>query len=167
MKSLLFLIFSLNLVHAQNINNEIEVIGTPWTVEKAKTWYAQHPWITGADYLPATAINQLEMWQAETFDPETIDKEFSWAKNIGFNTMRVYLHSIAWKKDPDGFKKRMDQYLKIADKHGIKTIFVFFDDCWNKVGMAGKQPDPKPGVHNSGWVQDPGDPHSSDPSQFP
>lgn len=136
-------------------------------MEKAKSWYAEHPWITGADYLPATAINQLEMWQAETFDPETIDKELSWAESIGFNTMRVYLHSISWKQDPGGFKKRIDQYLKIADKHGIKTMFVFFDDCWNKVGIAGKQPDPKPGIHNSGWVQDPGDPHSSDPSTFP
>ena len=160
-------IFSLNLLYAQGPKNEIEVIGTPWSVEKAKSWYAEHPWILGSDYLPATAINQLEMWQAETFDPGTIDKEFSWAKSIGFNTMRVYLHSIAWKQDPDGFKKRIDQYLKIADKHGIKTMFVFFDDCWNKLGYAGKQPGPKPGIHNSGWVQDPGDPHSADPSKFP
>jgi hypothetical protein len=73
------------------------------------------------------------------------------------NTMRVYLHHLAWELDPAGFKNRMDQYLSIANKHGIKTIFVFFDDCWNPTYQAGKQPDPKPGVHNSGWVRDPGD----------
>lgn len=141
--------------------------GKVWSVEKANEWYKQYEWITGADFLPSTAINQLEMWQAETFDPATIDKELGWAEDIGFNTMRVYLHSIAWNKDPAGFKNRINQYLTIADKHKIRTIFVFFDDCWNKEGFAGKQPEPKPGIHNSGWVQDPGDPASKNSENFP
>jgi hypothetical protein len=106
------------------------------------------------------------MWQKDTFSPALIDKELGWAESIGFNTMRVYLHSIAWKQDPQGFKERMSEYLSIANKHHIKTIFVFFDDCWNKEGFAGKQPDPKPGIHNSGWVQDPGDPYSSQENKF-
>lgn len=138
-----------------------------WSTEKAKKWYAEHSWINGANFIPSTAVNQLEMWQADTFDPQTIDRELGWAGNIGFNTMRVYLHSLAYKQDPEGFKKRMDQYLSIADKHRIKTIFVFFDDCWNKTALTGKQPDPRPGIHNSGWVQDPGDPDYKDPENFP
>jgi hypothetical protein len=107
------------------------------------------------------------MWQAESFDPAQIDKELGWAENIGFNTMRVFLHSVAWKADPEGFKKRVDQFLNIADKHHIQPLFVFFDDCWNKVPKAGKQPDPKPGVHNSGWMQDPGQFASYDSTTFP
>lgn len=138
-----------------------------WSVEKANEWYKQYKWINGADFLPSTAINQLEMWQADSFDAPTIDKELGWAQSIGFNTMRVYLHSIAWQVDPKGFKERVNQYLAIADKHQIKTIFVFFDDCWNKKGFAGKQPEPKTGIHNSGWVQDPGDPDSKDETKFP
>jgi hypothetical protein len=114
-------------------------------------------WLRGSDYIPSTAVNQLEMWQAETFDPETIGRELRWADEIGMNCMRVYLHHLAWEIDKEGFKKRMNEYLGIADKNGIKTIFVFFDDCWNPVYHAGKQPDPKPGIHNSGWVRDPGD----------
>lgn len=141
--------------------------GTVWPLEKAKAWYAENKWITGANFLPSTAINQLEMWQADTFDPETIDRELGWAESIGFNTMRVYLHSVAWKQDPQGFKQRMDRFLDIASKHKIKAMFVFFDDCWNKVPLAGKQPEPKPGVHNSGWVQDPGQPLSNDTALFP
>ncbi|MBC8034485.1 MAG: cellulase family glycosylhydrolase [Chitinophagaceae bacterium] len=141
--------------------------GQVWSVEKANAWYSSHQWINGADFLPSTAINQLEMWQATTFDPETIDRELGWAQNIGFNTMRVYLHSVAWKQDVQGFKQRMDRYLSIAEKRGIKTIFVFFDDCWNKVPVAGKQPEPLAGTHNSGWVQDPGDPYSKDSTLFP
>lgn len=143
------------------------IIGKVWSIEKANAWYAQHPWLTGADYLPATAINQLEMWQADTFDPATIDKELGWAEQIGFNTMRVFLHSVAWKQDPEGFKKRVDQFLTIAAKHKIVPMLVFFDDCWNKVPNAGLQPAPKPGIHNSGWVQDPGQPASNDVNLFP
>ena len=140
---------------------------TRWSVQKANDWYKQHKWMTGANFIPSTAINQLEMWQAPTFDPQTIDKELGWAEAIGFNTMRVFLHHLAWKQDQKGFKQRLDQYLSIADKHHIQTIFVFFDDCWNEVPKAGEQPAPKPGIHNSGWVQDPGDPASRDSTQFP
>ena len=128
-----------------------------WSVEKAQVWGRMQNWLRGCDFIPSTAINQLEMWQAETFDTETIGRELRWADEIGMNCMRVYLHHLAWEIDKEGFKKRMNEYLEIADKNGIKTIFVFFDDCWNPTYKAGKQPDPKPGIHNSGWVRDPGD----------
>jgi hypothetical protein len=102
-----------------------------WSKGKANAWYAKLPWMAGADFLPSTAINQLEMWQEESFDTATINRELGYAENIGMNLMRVYLHHLAWQIDKNGFKKRIDTYLSIADKHGIKTIFVFFDDCWN------------------------------------
>jgi hypothetical protein len=127
-----------------------------WSINKANTWYAKHQWINGANFTPSTAINQLEMWQADTFDPKTIDRELGYAEGIGFNAMRVFLHSMAWQQDPKGFKQRVNEYLTIADKHHIQTIFVFFDDCWNPIAKTGKQPEPKVGIHNSGWVQDPG-----------
>ena len=127
-----------------------------WTVEKAKTWADKTGWLRGCNFQPSTAINQLEMFQAETFDTATINRELGWAEGLGFNCMRVYLHHLAWEMDKEGFKKRLDTYLTISNKHGIKTIFVFFDDCWNAEYKAGKQPEPKVGVHNSGWVRDPG-----------
>ena len=134
-----------------------ETTVTRWTEEKAAQWQTEHGWLRGSNFNPSTAINQLEFWQAESFDPETIDRELGWAAGIGLNCMRVYLHHVAWEVDQEGFKQRMDQYMQIAGKHGIKTIFVFFDDCWNPTYQAGTQPEPKPGVHNSGWVRDPGD----------
>lgn len=137
-----------------------------WSAEKANAWYRTHAWMSGANFAPSTAINQLEMWQADTFDPATIDKELGYAEGVGFNTMRVFLHSLAWQQDPAGFKKRLDQYLGIADKHRIQTIFVFFDDCWNKEPKVGVQPAPKTGIHNSGWMQDPGEPVSRDSASF-
>lgn len=164
--SVLLLFITITAGYAQK-NKTSSSPGGVWPAEKANAWYNSHKWLTGADYIPATAINQLEMWQADTFDPETIDRELGWAENIGFNTMRVFLHSVAWKQDPKGFKQRVDRFLSIAEKHHIEPLFVFFDDCWNKAPVAGKQPEPKPGIHNSGWMQDPGQPASSDPANFP
>ena len=138
-------------------NSQENTITNKWSVEKAHEWGLENPWLRGANFNPSTAINQLETWQEETFDPQTIDQELGWAEDIGFNCMRVYLHHVAWEVDRSGFKSRMKEYLAIADKHGIVTIFVFFDDCWNPDYKPGKQPDPKPGVHNSGWIRDPGD----------
>jgi len=127
-----------------------------WTAVEAWSWWEETGWVSGCNFQPSTAVNQLEMWQEETFDPETINRELGWAEDLGFNIMRVYLHSYAWKQDPDGFKDRIARYLAIADSHGMGTMFVFFDDCWNPVARPGPQPEPVTGVHNSGWVQDPG-----------
>ncbi len=144
-----------NPFFAKSATKENETTAKVWTKEKANAWYATQPWIAGCNFQPSTAINQIEMWQAASFDAATIDKELGWAEELGFNTMRVYLSSVVWENDPMGFKKTMDQYLTISTKHGIKTLFVFFDDCWNPESAIGKQPAPKPGVHNSGWVRDP------------
>ncbi len=127
-----------------------------WSKEKAKNWYAHEPWLAGGNYSSSNAINQLEMWQAASFDSSLIDKELGYAEGIGMNVMRVFLHHLAWQVDKAGFKNRVSTYLRVADKHHIKTMFVFFDDVWQDTYKAGKQPDPKPGTHNSGWVQDPG-----------
>lgn len=163
----IFTIVSVEAQKSKKVTANVPVPAKVWSAEKANAWYKEQKWITGANYIPATAINQLEMWQAETFDPSTIDKELGWAQGIGFNTMRVFLHHIAWETDSQGFKKRVNEYLAIADKHGIKTMFVFFDDCWNKEPKPGKQPEPKPGIHNSGWMQDPGQKESYDSTGFP
>ena len=127
-----------------------------WPVEKAVEWYQTRPWLRGCNFIPSNAINQIEMWQAETFDLETIDRELGWAADLGLNCMRVYLHDLVWFQDPAGFKDRIDRYLAVSDRHGIKTIFVLFDDCWHDNPKLGVQPEPQPGVHNSGWVKGPG-----------
>lgn len=138
-----------------------------WTKEQANSWYAKQPWLVGANYNPSTAINQLEMWQEETFDPKRIDEELGWAEQIGMNTMRVYLHDLLHKEDAEGLYKRMNTFLEIADKHHIKILFVLFDSCWDPFPESGKQRAPKPHVHNSGWVQSPGQKVLQDATQYP
>ena len=127
-----------------------------WTAAKAWQWYDKQPWLVGANFNPSTAINQLEFWQAATFDPQTIDRELKWSADLGMNMHRVYLHNLLWDQDSTGFINRLDQYLSIADKYAIKTMFVLLDDVWHPVPKLGIQPDPVPHVHNSGWVQAPG-----------
>jgi hypothetical protein len=136
-----------------------------WTAPQANGWYDRQPWLTGANYIPATAINQLEMWQAATWDPATIDRELSWARQFGMNTMRVYLHDLAYEQDPEGFKSRLGQFLTIAARHGIRPMLVLFDSCWDPDPVIGPQHRPIPGVHNSGWLQSPGRRDLVDPSQ--
>lgn len=136
-----------------------------WTKSEAHGWYDKQPWLVGANYNPRTAINQFEMWQAETWDPETIDQELGWAESIGMNTMRVYLHNLLWENDPEGLKKRMNEFLEIAAKHNIRPMFVLFDSCWDPNPVAGPQHPPIPGVHNSGWMQAPGAERLKDRSQ--
>ena len=126
-----------------------------WTGEEATKWYDAQGWLSGCDYIPASAINQIEMWSEATWDPSRIDEELGWAQELGFNTMRVFLSSVVYQNDPSGLKTRMDEFLGICDRHGIRPLFVFFDDCWDPESSYGPQRAPKPGVHNSGWVQDP------------
>ncbi len=140
---------------------------TRWPAEKANAWYAEQPWLFGCNYNPANAINELEMWQADTFDPTTIDKELAWAEAMGINTMRVFLHDLLWQQDAQGFTKRIDQFLAICQKHKIRPMLVLFDSCWDPFPKLGKQREPTPGVHNSGWMQSPGAEALTDVSQYP
>ncbi len=135
-----------------------------WTEQRVWDWYLQQPWMVGCNFIPSTAINQLEMWQVDTFNQQVIERELRLAESIGFNTVRVYLHDLLWSEDAAGFKNRIDTFLKIAAASQIKPVFVFFDDCWSQDFALGKQPEPRPGVHNSGWVQSPGTRIVLDPS---
>lgn len=157
-KNVLFLLgVVLLLVSCNSKKAKTEDVSKIWTLKQAQTWQDENGWLRGCNFNPSTAINQLETWQAESFDTATINRELGWAEGIGMNVMRVYLHHVAWEVDKEGFKNRMNTYLTIANKHGIKTVFCIFDDCWNPTYKAGKQPEPRPGVHNSGWVRDPGE----------
>jgi hypothetical protein len=138
-----------------------------WRAERANQWYARQPWLVGANYIPSDAINELEMFQATTFNPVLNDKELGMAESIGMNTVRVFLQDQLWQQDPDGFKQRLDAFLTIASRHGIRPILVLFDSCWDPYPKLGPQHPPIPGVHNSGWVQSPGAEELTNPADEP
>jgi hypothetical protein len=138
-----------------------------WSAQKANDWYKQQPWLVGANFIPSNAINELEMFQAATFDPAINDKELGMAESIGMNTVRVFLQDQLWQQDAAGFKQRLDTFLEIAAKHQIKPLLVLFDSCWEPDPKLGPQHPPIPGVHNSGWVQSPGKARLHDPAAEP
>ena len=138
-----------------------------WSEQQANDWYAKQPWLVGANFIPSDAINQLEMFQAATFNPALNDKELGLGESIGMNTMRVFLQDQLWQQDPEGFKKRLDIFLSIASKHHIKPLLVLFDSCWETDPRLGPQHPPIPGIHNSGWVQSPGKRELLDPAYEP
>jgi hypothetical protein len=149
------------------VQQTTDTMGEQWSVEKANAWYAEQPWLVGANFGPSNAINQLEMWQAETWSPELIDKELGWAADLGMNTMRVYLHDIPYRTDAEGYKNRISEFLAICQKHNIKPMLVIFDSVWDPYPKAGTQPEPTKGLHNSGWVQSPGADYLTDKSKWP
>jgi len=127
-----------------------------WTSQEANEWYASQPWLVGSNFIPSSAINELEMWQADTFDLSTIDRELGWAQSLGMNTMRVFLHNLLWQDNGSDLLGRMERFLEIADKHHIRITFVLLDSVWDPNPKLGKQREPRPHVHNSGWAQAPG-----------
>ncbi|MGQ9590841.1 MAG: 1,4-beta-xylanase [Planctomycetota bacterium] len=143
-----------------------------WPAEKAWTWYRERPWLVGVNYLPSTACNTTEFWQAETFDEPTIRRELEWAQSLGFNTCRVFVQHLVWKHDPDGLKRRIVRFLELAGERGITTVPVLFDDCsFGDPPVAepylGKQKDPIPGMIASSWTPSPGLSKVTDRSAWP
>jgi hypothetical protein len=136
-----------------------------WSAEQANEWQSRQPWLVGCNFIPSSAINQLEMWQADTWDPATIDRELGWAQDLGFTSVRVFLHDLVWRDDPKGLLQRMDQFLAMAQRHRIGVMFVLLDAVWDPFPKAGKQRAPRPHTHNSGWVQSPGADILKDPAR--
>lgn len=141
--------------------------GQRWRPGPARDWYSEQEWPVGANFIPANAINQLEMWQPATFDPQRIDLELGWAEGLGMNSLRVFLHDLLWREDADGFRKRLEEFLRIAAKHKMRVVFVLFDSTGDPVPKPGPQHAPAPGVYNSGWVQSPGISALADPAEYP
>ena len=156
MKKYLLILSIFFLIFIQCQRTPKSTLNLRWSEEKAWEWKEENGWMVGTNFNPSTSVNQLEFWQEETFDIETIKRELKWSAELGMNLHRVYLHNLLWDHDSLGLLKRMENYLKIADSNDIKTLFVLLDDCWHPLPKPGKQPDPIPFVHNSQWVQAPG-----------
>jgi uncharacterized protein (DUF2147 family) len=151
----------------EEIAAEAGLAAAAWSPAKSKGWYSRRPWPIGCNFIPSSAVNEIEMWRAPTFDPATIDRELALAQGLGFNLVRVYLHYLPWAEDAGGLKRRIGEFLDMASGRGISSLLVLFDDCWRDDPHPGPQPKPRPGVHNSGWVRCPGTRMINDESSWP
>lgn len=138
-------------------------MGACWSAERAWQWYEAQPWLLGCNFIPSSASNQLEMWQEGGFDPQAIDRELGWAAGLGLNCVRIFLHHLPWRADPEGFLSRVDRFLGLAQRRDMRVLLVLFDGVWDPFPKLGAQASPLPGVHNSRWVQCPGREILADP----
>ncbi len=136
-----------------------------WPPERARAWLAERGWRVGCNFTPSSAASPLETWREETFDPATLERELGFAAGLGFTSVRVFLHDLLWTHDAPAFLDRLDWFLAAAAARGIGVLFVFFDGVWDPHPHWGPQPEPRPGVHNSRWVQSPGAAILGDPAR--
>lgn len=119
-----------------------------WSESKIKQWYNKLPWMVGCNFVPSTAVNSTEMWQSCTYDEKTIQVELEWAKQIGFNTIRVFLQYVVWKDEGQKYIDRIDSFLDIANALEIAVMPILFDDCafdHEQQPFIGIQQEPVPG----------------------
>jgi hypothetical protein len=124
------------------------------------SYHADWRWVKGAVFVPTKDVNEAQEW--DEYDPAINDRELHYAAVYGFNCVRVYLHYAVYVKKKDALFNEIEDFLKRADKYGIKTEFVFFDDCWNQpdkdlTSVNYKYSGPIYGVHNSRWIVSPGE----------
>ena len=140
--------------------------GERWSEEKANAWYESMEWPVGCDYVPAYAGNQIQMWQSSTWDPEVIDRELGWAEQLGFNSLRIFLHDKVWKAEREAFFSHVDEFLKIADSHGMTCLVTLFTNGGSEQRYVGEEISPVPGIHNSIWAQTPGESVVNNPEKW-
>lgn len=128
-----------------------------WPESDVWTWYRSQPWLMGCNFLPSTAINQLDMFQPDDYDRNraVLVRELDWAHGLGMNTLRIFLHDLLWTSDADGFFGRLDDFLDLCASRKIRPLMVFFDSCHRPEPRSGRQPEPVWGLHNPGWAQSP------------
>jgi hypothetical protein len=130
-----------------------------WTAEKANQWYGAAGWFNGVNYIPSDAINYTAMWDKTSFNPKLIDRELTLAEELGFNCVRVVLQHAVYADNPKYFLKTLDKFLAICEKHYIRVMPCFFDDCVfgvNSDPITGKQPEPLTGWYAWAWSPSPG-----------
>jgi len=138
----------------------------PWVFDAVhQSWNNTGTWASGTNFVPSTAVNELEMWQVATYDQETIDKELGYAASLGFNVMRVFLHNLLWE-DSETFLATAERFLESCAARDIGVMFVLFDSCHQDFPALGPQPEPVPYLHNSQWVQAPGSDFVGDQQAF-
>ncbi|MBW2726034.1 MAG: 1,4-beta-xylanase [Deltaproteobacteria bacterium] len=138
---------------------------TRWSPDRAHAWTRSRGWRVGCNFTPSVASNQLEMWRAETFDPAALERELDFAAGLGFTSVRIFLHDLLWTHEREGFLERIDRFLGLASARGIGALVVLFDGVWDPHPKWGPQPEPRPGIHNSRWLQSPGAAILGDPSR--
>ena len=116
----------------------------PWTKEKAWEWYNAQPWIRGCNYMPASAANRVDQWQALGAEERfaEVERELALAEKIGFNTLRLIVEHQGfgvWLADHDGFMSRFSPSTRCAPSSSWATtarVRKNFGNCRSRASRS-------------------------------
>ena len=64
-------------------------------------------------------------------DPAIIERDLGYAQRVQLNSTRIWLRYSEYQKDPEGFIKKIQNYVRTAQRKGITTMPVI----WNGNGL--------------------------------
>ncbi len=105
-------------------------------------------WIMGAVFITSESVNSYQMW--EEYHSQVVERELSYARINGLNTVQVYLNFLIWQKYGQVYLAHIEDFLKRAGKQGLQVTFILFDDIGNiEPPHLAPYSEPAPGIHNS------------------
>ena len=140
-----------------------------WSVEQAWNWHNNSKWLRGCNFLPSDCCNRVAFWQSLDWEKhlDTADRELALAASIGYNSVRMILEFIVIDEEHDSFMERFEEFLTVADKHGISVMVCFGNDC--TVPKDAKYRAPHLGEQEYDWGYHGGrknSPHGSNPGKI-
>lgn len=100
--------------------------GTPTTsTARSPTKEPIRPGFHGAIYWPTHAFNHYQTWYQ--YDSTEVNRDFTYAKSLNLHALRVIVGWEFWRDYPQEFQHRFDNFLRLADKHNLQILPVFFE----------------------------------------
>jgi hypothetical protein len=82
--------------------------------------------IRGAIYVSSGAYNAPQMWK--NFSVAETKRDFSYARELHLNALRVWASYEFWQSHPDVFQRELDQMLAVAHDNGIHILLALFEN---------------------------------------
>lgn len=114
-----------------------------------------YAWIRGANYVSSNAINTVEIWR--DFDPDLVDRELGFAERLELNSLRIFLQYHVYEHNPIAFLKKVETFVALCDKRGIRPMLILFDGCFSMAPSMST---------DYWWVAGPGGPRTN-PAFYP
>ena len=83
--------------------------------------------VRGVDYYPSWCRSLPDLWTQ--YDRDAVNFELGLARALGFDSVRVWLGTTPWEQLGNEMWNRVDHFLALSEKLGLKVIPCIFDSC--------------------------------------
>ena len=103
---------------------------TQWSAEKANRWYGKLPWLRGCNFIGSDCANRFDMWQSYRAREKlrTAERELALCRELGFNTVRLWIIFEAWLNEPEFFMEMLERYLTICAENGLSVMLCLANE---------------------------------------